>query len=314
MLPILFRLPEWLPAVGGAPITSFGVMMLLSFLVAGWVLRAELQRMDEDADRAWDILFMAVVGGVVGAKVYYVLLNYPRLVADPVGMIFSRGGMVWYGGFLLATALVVRKVRTLGLPLGKVADGTALALPLAYAVGRIGCFLVGDDYGRPTDSWVGIAFPNGSPPTRAEVLEAQFGIAVDPVLIAKYGQVLPVHPTQLYETALSILIFLILFRLRAHSYQKGWLFTMWMAMAGAERFLVEFFRAKDDRFFGVLTIAQLLSLLLIVVGATWATSLRRRSASPPAPGGSGPKRKDSPSPNRRRSTAAGRKGRGAARG
>ena len=110
--------------------------------------------MGEDADRAWDILFMAVVGGVVGAKVYYVLLNYSRLVADPMGMIFSRGGMVWYGGFLLATALVVLKVRRLGLPLGKVADGTALALPLAYAVGRIGCFLVGDDYG-PSDGLLG---------------------------------------------------------------------------------------------------------------------------------------------------------------
>lgn len=330
MLPILFRLPEWLPVVGGAPITSFGVMMLLSFLVAGWVLRAELERMGEDADRAWDILFMAVVGGVVGAKVYYVLLNYPRLVADPMGMIFSRGGMVWYGGFLLATALVVWKVRNLGLPLGKVADGTALALPLAYAVGRIGCFLVGDDYGRPTDSWVGIAFPNGSPPTRAEVLEAQFGVVVDPALVAKYGEVLPVHPTQLYETGISILIFLILFRLRSHSYRKGWLFTTWMAMAGAERFLVEFFRAKDDRFFGVLTVAQVISLLLIVVGATWAISLRKGAAGPkpkdsagpkpkggPGPkpkGNAGPKRKGSARPSRRQGAGGGRKGRSAARG
>ena len=304
MHPILFRLPEWLPAIGGAPITSFGVMMLLSFLTAGWVLRAEMDRMGEDADRAWDILFMAVVGGVVGAKVYYVLLNYSRLVADPMGMIFSRGGMVWYGGFLLATALVVLKVRRLGLPLGKVADGTALALPLAYAVGRIGCFLVGDDYGRPTDSWVGIAFPEGSPPTRAGVLEAQFGVAVDPALIAKYGEVLPVHPTQLYEAGISILIFLILFRLRTHSHKKGWLFTTWMAMAGAERFLVEFFRAKDDRFFGVLTVAQLISLALIVVGVAWAAAMRK-DATGPKKGSSGPPKKGG---------AARRKRRGAARG
>lgn len=274
MLPVLFRFPEWLPVVGGAPVTSFGVMMLLSFLTAGWILRAEMDRMGEDADRAWDILFMAVIGGVGGAKLYYVLLNYPRLVADPLGMIFSRGGMVWYGGFLLATALVVWKVRSLKLPLGKVADGTGLALPLAYAVGRLGCFLVGDDYGRPTDSWAGVAFPNGSPPTRVDVLESQFGVTVDPALVEKYGQVLPVHPTQLYEAGISILIFLVLFRLRAHAHRPGWLFMAWMAMAGAERFLIEFFRAKDDRFLGVFTLAQLISLVLVAVGLAWGASLR----------------------------------------
>lgn len=283
MYPDLFRLPDWIPAVGGAQITSFGVMMFLSFLTAGWVLKSELRRMGERADAAWDILFMAALGGVIGAKLYYVFLNYPRLAADPLGMIFSRGGMVWYGGFLLATALVVWKVRRMGMPLGKVADGTALALPLAYAVGRLGCFLVGDDYGRPTDSWAGIAFPNGSPPSRADILESQFGVVADPALVEKYGEILPVHPTQLYEAGLSILIFVLLWRLRGHAYPKGWLFTAWMALAGAERFFVEFFRAKDDRFFGVLTLAQLFSLSLAIVGVAWGIALmRRKPAAGPA--------------------------------
>ena len=275
MYPILFRLPEWVPILGGEPITSFGVMMLMSFLTAGYVLRAEMGRMDLDAEQAWDLLFMAVIGGILGAKIYYVLLNYPRLVADPVGMIFSRGGMVWYGGFILAATLVLWKAHKLGLPLPKILDGSAPALAIAYAVGRVGCFLVGDDYGRPTDSWVGIAFPNGTPPTRVDILERDFGITVDPALVERFGEILPVHPTQLYEIGLSTLFFLILWRMRRHGHKTGWLFSVWLIMAGFERFIVEFFRAKDDRFFGVLTLAQMISIALIITGVYWTLRLRR---------------------------------------
>jgi len=276
MYPNLFYLPEWFPIGAGAPITSFGVMMMLSFLTAGWVLKAGLVREGHDADIAWSLVFWAVIGGVVGARLYYVVLNYPRLLADPAGMLLSRGGMVWYGGFLLAAALVVWRIRKFGLPLGKTADAAAPALALAYAVGRVGCFLVGDDYGRPTDSWVGIAFPNGLPPTTATAISSNFGITIDPALIEKYGEVLPVHPTQLYETGISTLIFLLLWRLRGHGHRAGWLFMIWLALAGAERFFVEIFRAKDDRFFGVFTLAQVISLLLVAFGTVWVLRLRNR--------------------------------------
>ena len=275
MYPILFHFPEWIPVLGGEPITSFGVMMLLAFLTAGYVLRSEMGRMGLDQDQAWDILFMAVIGGILGAKIYYLFLNFPRLVADPATMILSRGGMVWYGGFLLATALVLWKVRRLGLPMAKILDGSAPALAIAYAVGRVGCFLVGDDYGRPTGSWVGIAFPEGTPPTRVDILEREFGITVDPALVETYGSIVPVHPTQLYEIGLSTLFFVVLWRMRAHPHQTGWLFSVWLVLAGLERFFVEFFRAKDDRFFGMLTLAQVISLLLLGVGLYWAARLRR---------------------------------------
>lgn len=278
MYPNLFRLPEWFPVLGGEPITSFGVMMLLSFLTAGYLLRAEMDRMEMNPDQAWDLLFMAVVGGILGAKIYYMLLNFPRLVADPATMIFSRGGMVWYGGFLLAAALVLWKARQLGLSLPKILDASAPALALAYAVGRVGCFLVGDDYGRPTDSWVGIAFPNGTPPTRVDILESQFGVEVDPALVEQFGQVVPVHPTQLYEIGLSTLFFFVLWSMRKHRNATGWLFSVWLILAGVERFLVEFFRAKDDRFLGVFTVAQLISVLLVATGVYWTLRLRRNEA------------------------------------
>jgi len=275
MYPVIFELPDWFPILGGAPITSFGVFMLLSFLTGGYVLQAEMRRMGQDPEQAWDLVFWAVVGGIVGAKGYYILLNYPLLLSDPVSSIFSRGGLVWYGGFLLATALVVWQIRRQRLPLRAIADACAPALALAYGVGRMGCFLVGDDWGRPTDSWVGIRFPQGAPPTRVDVIERDFGITVDPALIEKYGQVVPVHPTQLYEVGLSTLIFFILWRIRRHSYGAGWLFMLWLVLASAERFLIEFFRAKDDRFFGVLTLAQIISIAILAFGILGTVSTSR---------------------------------------
>ena len=283
MYPILFELPEWLPLIGGAAITSFGVFMLLSFLTAGYVLRAELRRQGEDPEKAWDFVFMAVIGGIVGARVYYLLLNFPRFVEDPMGMLFSRGGLVWYGGFLLATALVVWEVRRQKLPLGRTADACAPAIALAYAVGRLGCFFVGDDWGRPTDSWVGIAFPRGTPPTRVDVIERDFGITVDPALVERYGDVVPVHPTQLYEVGMSTLIFFLLWRIRGRERPAGQLFMMWLALAGMERFIVEFFRAKDDRFLAGFTVAQLISLAIVAVGVAGAVRLEARRAPRAAP-------------------------------
>lgn len=285
MYPILFHLPEWVPLLGGEPITSFGVMMLVAFLTAALVLRSEMKRVDLDPEHVWDILFMAVVGGFVGARLYYVVLHLDWTLDDPMGMLLARGGMVWYGGFFGAAALVVWQVHRSNLPLARMADLMAPAAAIGYALGRVGCFLVGDDYGRPTDAWVGIAFPEGTPPTRVDVLEQTYGIDVDPELIREFGSVVPVHPTQLYEVALSTLIFLFLWRNRRHAHAAGWLFMIWLALAGTERFLVEFVRIKDDRFFGPLSLAQVISLVLVVVGVVGMRRLTRPGGSKPSDSG-----------------------------
>jgi len=119
-----------------------------------------------------------------------------------------------------------------------------------------------------------------SSPTRVAVIEREFGIQVDPELVARFGDVIPVHPTQLYEVGLSLAIFAFLWTMRKDTRPAaGWLFMVWLALAGTERFLIEFFRAKDDRFFRVFTLAQLISIVLISVGVVWALRLRR-SGSP----------------------------------
>jgi phosphatidylglycerol:prolipoprotein diacylglycerol transferase len=255
-------------------------MMCLAFLAAALVHRSEMRRNGLDPEITWDLLVLALVGGILGAKIYYILLNFPLLTRDPASLIFSRAGLVWYGGFLGGAGLVVWRIKRLGLGVPAQADMTAPALALAYGIGRIGCFLVGDDWGRPTASWVGIRFPEGAPPTRVDIIEREFGLQVDPELVAQYGEIVPVHPTQLYEVGLSLLIFLFLWAVRVHPHAKGWLFMVWLSLAGLERFFVEFFRAKDDRFFGPITLAQAISIALIVVGFLGARKLRGPSSLP----------------------------------
>ncbi|MCY3698528.1 MAG: prolipoprotein diacylglyceryl transferase [Gemmatimonadetes bacterium] len=273
MYPELFTLT--LPVLGELTITSFGVMMALAFLSGYMVLRAETARLGAGRELAADMLLGALIGGIVGAKIYYVLLYWEQTAADPLGMLFSRSGLVWYGGFIGGCIGVMWVLRRRPVAPGLGVDAIAPALPLAYGIGRIGCFLVGDDYGSPTESWVGIAFPNGLPPTTAGNLR-RFGAEVDSAI--PDAEVLAVHPTQLYETGLSLVIFFILWRLRRHPHVQGWLFGMWLWMAAVERFVIEIFRAKDDRFFGGFTLAQVISVLLFAGGVALVLRLRRRAA------------------------------------
>ncbi len=274
MYPELFTLN--LPVLGEITITSFGVMMALAFLTTYWVTRVELKRIGGDPDLAADMLMGALIGGIIGAKIYYVILYWDRTSVAPLEMIFTRSGLVWYGGFIGGVIGVTWVVKRAGKAWQWASDAVAPALPLGYAVGRLGCFLVGDDYGRPTDSWVGMAFPDGIPPTLAGNLRA-YGADIPPEV--SDGTLLRVHPTQLYEIAMSLVIFFIIWRIRKNPHQAGWLFGVWLALAGVERFIVEIFRAKDDRFLGSFTIAQLISVGLVVAGVML---VRRFRASDPA--------------------------------
>jgi len=269
-----------LPVIGRLTITSFGVMMALAFLAAYQVGRSEFNRMGKNPELAADLLLGALIGGIVGAKLYYVFLNWDLTVQDPLGMLFSRAGLVWYGGLLGGSAGVILMIRRRGENILPLADGMAPAAALGYAIGRMGCFLVGDDYGRPTDRWVGVAFPDGAPPSTAGNLRRAFGVSV-PDSISD-STVLEVHPTQLYEVGLSLLIFAVLWRFRGRR-PVGRVFALWLVLAGLERFVVEFFRAKDDRFLGALTLAQLFSLGLVGLGL-WLMN-RGAAEAPEAPAG-----------------------------
>lgn len=274
MRPVLFRFPDGLPLIGGAEVQSFGILLFLSFIAAGIVARRELDRLGEDGERMSDLVFWALIGGIVGGKLYFVLTN-PGMLAAGAGALLSGTGFTWYGGFILASTMVWVYMRRHGMDVGKTFDAIALGLPVGIAVGRFGCFLAGDDYGRPTGSWVGVAFPQGAPPTTVGVLRDRYGIDVDPELIARFGDVIPVHPTQLYEIGTSFLILLILLRLRHVPHKPGWVFGAWMGLYAVNRFLLEIVRLKGDRFlFGVFSQAQVISVVLLVLSLWMVTRLR----------------------------------------
>jgi phosphatidylglycerol:prolipoprotein diacylglycerol transferase len=272
MYPVLFT-------IGGLTVTSFGVFMALAFIAAGVVGARELGRKGENPEHAWDMAGYAALFGILGAKLYYLVLHWDVTMANPRAAILSRSGLVWYGGLILAALAVAWRLRRLKLPVWKFADAAAPALAIGYAVGRIGCFLVGDDYGRPTTAAWGVAFPDGAPPSTAENLR-EFGIDV-PASVAP-DTVMTVHPTQLYETGMSLIIFAILWRFRDRFATDGTLFAVWVALAGVERFIVEIFRAKDDRLIGMLSVAQVISIALVIGGSLAAMRLARGSS--PAPG------------------------------
>ncbi|HMV30864.1 MAG TPA: prolipoprotein diacylglyceryl transferase [Myxococcota bacterium] len=259
--------------LGPVELTGYGIMMMVGFLVGGWLIALELRRRGLYEEYASDITVAAVVGGIVGAKLWYWVLNG--------GSLFSRGGLVWYGGFVGGFLAVMLNGWRLKVPIRWTFHLCAPALAAAYALGRIGCFIVNDDYGRPTDLPWGVKFPQGLPPSTAQNLQEQFGLTLPPG--TDPGAVLAVHPTQLYEVVLMLLAFAVLWRLRLRARPIGWIFGVYLVCAGLERFIIEIFRAKDDRFFGPLTIAQLVSIVLCVGGALILATFRTDDDLSPGP-------------------------------
>jgi phosphatidylglycerol:prolipoprotein diacylglycerol transferase len=264
--------------IGSFSISPFGLMLVCAFLASYVQLRWGMRWLEVgDEEDASALVFAAGLGGIVGAKVYYALLNRDWHV------LLDRSGLVWYGGFLVGAAAVLLVIRRRRLPAWSLIDAAMPALALGYAVGRIGCFLVGDDYGRPSNLPWAVAFPVGLPRTTAGDLRQVFHLNIPSSVPDE--TLLRVHPTQLYETATCLLIWgaaLWLLRRRPAITEAPGVFGMAvLCLLALERFLVEFLRAKDDRFFGDFTLAQAISVLVLAAAAglgwvRWARWTRRQ--------------------------------------
>ncbi len=255
--------------IGSFSVSPFGPALALAFLLAYAQLRWGLRRQgigtDDDASA---ILVAAGLAGILGAKVYYAILYRDWQ------LLFERAGLVWYGGFIAGALAVLWVIFRRRLPVWSVTDAALPGLALGYGIGRIGCFLVGDDYGRPSNVPWAMSFPNGLPPTTAGYLRSEFGVAI-PANVPD-SQLLTVHPTQLYETFLGIAIWGVGIALLRRGASRGTTTLAVLALLAVERFGVEMLRAKDDRFFGPLTLAQVISVgVLVVVAGLWVG--RRRS-------------------------------------
>ena len=271
--------------IGPISISPFGPMLVVAFLGAFAQLRWGLRRLDAGSDEdANAILIAAALGGILGGKIYYALLY------QDVSLIWNRAGIVFFGSLIGGTLTAVWVIRRRGLRLWPVIDAGGLAVAIGYSLGRVGCLLVGDDYGRPTQLPWGMTFPNGPIPTTVADLQRNFDVEL-PVGLPP-DQYVAVHPTQIYETVLALAIFLIGRRWLVRSARvdervAGIVGLGVFALLMVERFAIEFLRAKDDRFFGPLTLAQVISLALLAVIAFLVVSLRRRSqgtAGQAAPG------------------------------
>lgn len=274
MYPVIFK-------IGDFAITSFGLMIFFSFLAGAWVMARQLERYSINGEVAWDMLAWVAISGVIGAKLYYLGLHWQDLAANPVRELTSRGGLVWYGGLIGGVTAYYFQVKSKKLPMATMYDAAAPCLAIAYAVGRLGCFLVGDDYGVYTDSAVGIAFPEGSPPSTAGYLRSVGDMGVPANL--PDGAVVPVHPTQLYEIGLSLIILGIVWKLgKPGKLKPGQLFAIWMALYGIERFIIEFVRAKGDRVAFGLSTSQVASIVLLILAfVLWFRQAKKPDFVPP---------------------------------
>lgn len=257
-------------ALGPLKLTGFGIAMMAAFGIAHMVAQTVLRQRGDDDEIMNDVTFAALVGTIVGGKVYFAI-NETIAGRDFVSALFSRAGFVYWGGFLGSVLLSWLVIRWRKQPFLRIADGAAVGIAAGYAIGRTGCWAVGDDYGRPWDGPLAVSFPRGAPPSTVANMNAEFHANLPASLSP--DTVVSVYPTQLLEVALGVVMFWILWRMRNHERGAGWLFGMYCVLAGTERFIVEFFRAKGD-IVGPLTSAQWVALAIGAVGALLLTTRR----------------------------------------
>ncbi len=252
MYPVLFE-------IFGFPISTFGVMVALGFLAGGWMASRSFERAGLPAKAAWDIVTWCVVGGLLGAKLWYVGEQMSRdTTVNAFELLTSRGGITWYGGFLGGTILGLWAARANKVPLLAAANCAAPSLAVGQALGRVGCFLVGDDYGMRSEVPWAVAFPEGLPPT------------IDPLTHAVFR----VHPTMLYETFWLLPVGAFLWWRRGRS---PFLFGEYLMLSGAGRLVIESYRLNPT-LVGPFTNAQVVALVCIAIGAIGWLWLRARGA------------------------------------
>jgi len=252
MYPVLFQ-------IGTLQVRSYGVMIALGFLLAVWWSMRVAPRYHIDSEQILDFVLLTALAGAIGSRLAYVALDWGNFVREPLHALhFWEGGLSFHGGVIgggLAVAFIARRK---GIPFLRVADVLAPGVALAYALGRIGCFLGGCCYGVPTDlPWA-----------------CSFRDPFNPHLHTP-----PSHPTQLYASLSNLLIFCLLTRLQRPPHPAGKVFWAYVTLYGLYRFIVEFWRvgATSTVWLLGLSEAQWMSMGMVLFGgwAWWRSHARR---------------------------------------
>ena len=237
--------------IGPFVIYSFGLMLAAAVLVCSFLLSRDAKAAGIPQETIFDFVFWVILGGVIGARLFFIALNIRDFIADPKEIIMiQNGGLAWQGGLLFGWIAGVMFIRKKQLSLRMMADLSAPYLALGQAIGRIGCFLNGCCYGRVA-AW-GVYFP---------VHHARL------------------HPTQIYDTVMLLVIFVILKKFKKASRIRGEVFSVYLILAAVERFINEFFRADHVNTPIGLSVFQIVSVIIFIAGVYLWRRLHRRPRS-----------------------------------
>lgn len=241
---------------GPFTIYSYGVLVATGVMLGLWYARQQAPRAGLNPDRVWNLGVYMVLSALLVAKLWLIVGDLPYYIAHPreiFGLGTLQSGGVFYGGVLGAIVVIVYYTRRYKMPLLPLTDTYAAALPLGHAIGRMGCFMAGCCYGKPTTLPWGVTFTS---PIAARLVGTPLGI--------------PLHPTQLYEVILESFNFVALIWLGRRQKFAGQIFGAYLMLYGVERGCVEFVRGDPGRtlmFNGAVSIMQIVSLVMIATGA-----------------------------------------------
>ena len=251
MYPILLQF-------GNFEIRSYGLIVALSFFLGLWISTREARRKGIDPQLIQDFALYALVGGILGARIYFVLFSDPAFFLKNPWQIFVvwRGGIGVIGSLLGGSLAALWYCRKKNLSFWRLADTLAPGIALAQAVGVLACFLNGDSYGKPTDLPWAITY-------------------TDPRSLAPLN--IPLHPIEIYEIVNYFLVFLLVRQTRKQYKTDGFAFLAYLAGYGAARFSVEFFRGNPAIFAWGIPAAQVFSVALILASLACFYLLGKKS-------------------------------------
>lgn len=252
MYPVLIRL-------GPFTIHTYGFLIAVGFLIGLWLAVRQGKKEGIPVNKILDLGFYILLAAIIGSRLFFILINFNHYAQNPADIFkIWEGGLVFYGGVLLALPTAVWYVKKNGIGIWKTADIFAPSIAIGHVFGRLGCLAAGCCYGRTAETlpW-GIVF-------------------TDPECLAPTNLLL--HPTQLYESAGELLNFFILITLRKYKSFNGQLFMMYLILYAVLRFFVEFFRGDVARGFLIshLSVSQGISILMFLAGIAGLMILRRR--------------------------------------
>lgn len=288
MHPVLFRIGEF-------TVATYGLAIVVGLLSCLWLVRRLAHRRHLDPNFFFDLTFLLLLSGFIGARLFFVVLNWDFFLSDPVGVLFSRQGFVFQGGLIFALAAGIWFTRRHRIPLAETADVAAPGVALGHGFGRIGCFLAGCCFGKSAPElsewewlypWLKpflVRYPMVTDAS-GEHLSRMFNFAYQAqirqgLLEPGAGATLPLFPVQLLESAGNFLICLVLLWFWRRRRFSGQIFALYLILYSLLRFGDEFLRGDLDRglyFNGLLSTAQIICVLTLAGGISLWFSLRNR--------------------------------------